>query len=345
MSVVTNKINSLLKKMTIPYPLPLGKDAVLSGSSIWHVLTADEHTAWTPHDVDVFCTPGAVGRFRKLLHSKGFKLMFLREFDYINGKNIVEEWTSPEAPDKVWREDLSLEDARKYYGKFCDEHKLPWLPEDCKFAEKRNYRKKTVFPCVQMIYSHSVQEDAKDMVVNKFDFPVLENYFDGSKVYITHPSLVDGRYSTIRKEYMEQSLKFSWCKERLRTRVAKYQTYGLRIYDKVGFGDPVPNPNQDGTGYFTAKVAQEMTQKEETSWPDSGGSPTLQDAKKLVFRCIFEAIHDKTYEVELYICEKFEADIKAWLRELGFTVVRHPSLEKDFLHGEPAILMVVSWRD
>ncbi len=248
----TSKISNLCVKMGIPYPLPLGKDAVLSGSFIWHVLTADDKTTWLPNDADIFCTRSAVPRLREYLLKNGFKLAFMKNFQYFQTgpgtatRTIVEEWAVPSTAELLeaeWvnesrRTENDMKGAYEHFHTLVKENNLPPLPERFPLALKRTSAK-FKSRCVQLIIADDPDvKDASELIKNRFDFPTLENWFDGTgDINVSYQEEVAERVSVIRtKKYVQKDhtgalveLPASVVARRLKSRIEKYTQYGLKL--------------------------------------------------------------------------------------------------------------------
>lgn len=236
-----DKVNALCKRLNIPTPLPLGSDAVLSGSFIWHILTADEKTSWTPHDLDIFCLRSAVPRMREYLLSNGFKLSFIKRFIYTpDTTNIVEEWVVSSAPD--WPEMVdsgsvaTLHQTHAFFRNICAENYLPPLPDTVKFAKaraplaKRHLWKSDKPMAIQLVVADSESySDASALIKDRFDFPTLENWFDGMILSVSYPESVANHTSLVRDRKcpnVPEGVQY----DRLQDRIAKYEkVYGLTI--------------------------------------------------------------------------------------------------------------------
>jgi hypothetical protein len=211
---IVSDIYGLMKEYGLP-DLPLGKDAVISGSFLWNVLT---HGSWKPRDVDIFCTLGGAMKIRSMLIQAGFKLRNLHEFFYIVGEeepNLIEEWAPPSAPE-YFDKNRSFHSSLQH---FCYNFKIPYLPRDVKFSTSKQKN-------IQLIYKKGVQ-DAKELIIGKFDFPTLENYFDGQDVVLSAPAKEDLFITSIREKYYnldKEEIKWS-----MRQRVIKYFQHGMRF--------------------------------------------------------------------------------------------------------------------
>jgi len=239
-------IQNLCKRLNIPFPLPLGQDAVLTGSFMWHVLTADENTTWTPHDLDIFCTRAAVPRLRKYLIFNGFKLCFIKKFVYTpDSTNIVEEWVVPTAPDwPLTARNASdafrkREEAREFFANICREYGLPALPDHIGLGQRETSTTKTGDMRIQLVIADSEKiTDAATMIQGRFDFPTLENWFDGEKITVSHPVDVARRTSTVRERKNPDGVPDAVVYSRLQDRIDKYaHSYGLtiRIDDNLAY--------------------------------------------------------------------------------------------------------------
>lgn len=230
----TTNITTLCDQLHIPTPIPLGSDAVISGSFMWHVLTADEKTKWLPNDLDIFCTREAVPRFREYLVDNKFKLCFIQKFEYIGmNTRIIEEWAVPNTP-KFTKNKFgdTSETFRKYYKEVCTEYKLPQLPETVSMALKRDPDSSTNPVCVQLIISDSFDvKEASDLIKDRFDFPTLENWFDGKEIHVSYPEYVKSKTSLVKeyKETEEDPVLLSIHLGRVEKRRKKYTQRGLHI--------------------------------------------------------------------------------------------------------------------
>jgi len=349
-----DKIKALCKRMEIPFPLPLGKDAVLSGSFMWNVLTTDHTSTWLPGDADIFCTPSAVPRLREFLHSHGFKLMYMKLYSYTKSESIVEEWAVPSAPDYTSDKDLC-----EYYNDLCDEYKMPLMPRGVKFAKKRGYATKGEFPCVQMIYSHSVPDLASLLISEQFDFPALENWFDGTCVHVNYPKYVETRTTTLREEFLPNENTAIPRKLRFDYRVDKYSTrYGLNILDTYEERPPYPIRYDVVDGVVavdaetiprvSAEMARKMVHNQLSGWPYSRKDPTISDVKRRITLAILQHISEEKYEFAIAVHPNLLKETIAWLRSMGYMVVHLPpdiGKSMSFPGLRDGIGLVVSWRD
>jgi hypothetical protein len=105
----------LYKKFKIS-PLPLGNDAVLSGSAMWFALTADKETKWLPKDLDIFCCRSAIPRMRKFLIGNKFSLFEIESQSYgfhEDSKRIIETWGIYEG--ELLRDDLINDEQKRIH--------------------------------------------------------------------------------------------------------------------------------------------------------------------------------------------------------------------------------------
>ena len=211
---IVSDICVLMKDYELPDGLPLGKDALISGSFLWNVLTRG---SWKPRDIDIFCTLDGAMKIRSMLIEAGFKLRSMHEFFYIVGEeeaNLIEEWAPPSASECV---NTCGPTHHSSAQKFCYDHGLPYLPRDVKFTFSKQKN-------IQLIYKKGVQ-DAKELIVGKFDFPTLENYFDGQELVLS-PDATQNLFATsIREKYYstdKEQVTWNICQ-----RVLKYLQYGM----------------------------------------------------------------------------------------------------------------------
>jgi len=342
-TVIIQRIQSLCEKMNIAYPLPLGEDAVLSGSFMWHVLTADEKTSWTPCDVDVFCTLDAVPRFREYLYKNGYKLMFMKTFAYVvpEKANIIEEWVPSSEPD--WVDDrYNRKEDVKFFQDFCAENKTPPIPENCPMAKRRDCstRQMEKNGCLQLIISRLPVQKACEIIVDKFDLPTLENYFDGEKTVVTYPENVIARLTDVRdKQYVGPY--------RLDTRIEKYKTYGLNVRVKTD-KPKVPVLPKWFTKFPSAEEAYRIMDTTKNFWtPDSPSKPTLEDCKRNVREIILNHISKPGNKMHstLRIVTRLADDMRDWLENdsgTGYTMINQGLGGQ--IGGEPATSFIISWQ-
>jgi hypothetical protein len=189
------RYKNLLKTLQIPDDLPLGPDAVVSGSLVWHVLTQDlDACKWFPNDIDIFCCQSAVSRLRKFLKENSFKLNFIKDLEYTQeNDNIVEEWSNSKGYDmKDYEQTLNyFKQENKNYG-LCDYDFLPTFG-----ARVKNDNEDRL--AIQLIIARDPSKiNASELIVGKFDFPALENYYDGKNLYINNIFSVINRKTEFR---------------------------------------------------------------------------------------------------------------------------------------------------
>jgi hypothetical protein len=223
MNNLVEKYDSLRNFLNFPN-LPLGKDAVVSGSFAWHVLTENQNAGWYPNDMDVYCTASSVTRLRECLNDNGYKLNYLKILiDYKETDCIVEQWASPE--NRPYEHE-SYDQLVDYFNLRNTKYKIPKYTFPPKFgiAEKENGVR-----YVQLVISSDPkQQDPTVMIRNGFDFSSLENWFDGESFHIHDEELVRNKSSHIvirfhYKEYYEKVLK----------RHLKYTVYGMNFLDNI----------------------------------------------------------------------------------------------------------------
>jgi len=216
------QFKTFLSNLGIPPGLPLGTDAVISGSCAWYVLRVDCQNAtirdntplihplceiiskyaaptWKPNDVDIFCCKSAVPRMLDYLQKNGFKLSKWGLNVYTKVKTFIINWSFPDGRDYP-------HDSAHMYHLFSDsliEHGLPVLNENgipvlnnsCKFGVHDKRRS------IQLIISLDSIRNASELIVGKFDFPALENYYDGQHLSVSNLEDVLEGMTYIRKEF------------------------------------------------------------------------------------------------------------------------------------------------
>lgn len=237
---ILKKLDSIFSVMNIP-KLPLGKNAIISGSTIWHVLTHGD--GWFPNDLDIFCTHSEIQKLRKVLVDNDFKLFGCTEKKYTEDAcKIVEEWCRKDIKYKnnmFLIDKNTVNDMIENYGapKFADNVQVT-NPPKC-FGLK-------VFN-IQIIYANSKENDEKLagdaslLIQNCFDFPVLENWYDGKEITVSFPDMVQKRVSTIRKRIPINKCSYD---RNLAARILKYQDYGLKIIT-VPYSEYIENDEND----------------------------------------------------------------------------------------------------
>lgn len=231
--------NELCTKLELPCDIPIGKDALITGSFCWRMITDDDKPTWMPKDVDIFCAQSAVERIRKYLISKGFRLLFLKKYQYTEGcRNIIEEWSIDTAvyPDDhrhyhQYMKNTTRDTVLDWYQSRSTDYGLPPYPENIQFGL---YGKTNTKPRIQLVIApDKSMTNPKDIIVDCFDFPTLENWFDGETLYISYPELVHKRESIFRKkiytDFQGKHLPDSVIEMRNRSRYVKYTEYGLKI--------------------------------------------------------------------------------------------------------------------
>jgi hypothetical protein len=221
---VSTKIQKLMQKMGIPANLPLGQDAVISGSFMWHVLTQDldgtqdlDTASWLPHDLDVFLTKSAVPRFREFLVKNNFRLCYVENFRSTTD-NIVEEWAVPGSPE--WSPIKDQEHAPDFFSRESQALGLPDYPAETLYGKKAFLSENDGIFRVQLIVSPNEKPFS-----HNFDLPTLENTWDGQNLYVPYAEHLKNRVSTVR--YPDTDV----LRDRVKRRIQKYKGYGLNILE------------------------------------------------------------------------------------------------------------------
>jgi hypothetical protein len=240
MAEMKKVFNELCAKLELPSDIPIGKDALITGSFCWRMITDDDKPTWMPKDIDIFCTRSAVSRIRQYLISKGFKLLFLKKYVYTEGcQNIIEEWSLDKAvyPDDHVSEDVRTRTNREkvfdWYQSLSKDYGLTPYPEDVSFGIYGKSNKKTR---IQLVIAPDDTKEASSLIKDCFDFPTLENWFDGETLHISYPECVAKRESILRKKvYTElrdgKPLSKAFMEFRNKERCAKYTVRGLKIIE------------------------------------------------------------------------------------------------------------------
>jgi hypothetical protein len=247
MAEMKKVFNELCTKLGLPSDLPLGKDALITGSFCWRMITHDDKPNWLPKDVDIFCAQSAVERIRKYLISKGFRLLFLKKYQYTEGcRNIIEEWNLDTAvyPDdhpqyQQYMKNTTRDTVLDWYQSLSTDYGLPPYPENIQFGL---YRKTNTKTRIQLIIAPDDTSDPQTLIKDCFDFPTLENWFDGETVYISYPEAATKRESIFRKKiyinFEGKPIGKRFSDKRNDERCAKYTARGLKI---TNYKSPVYN--------------------------------------------------------------------------------------------------------
>lgn len=239
-SNLTFSVLETLEKMRFPKELNniLGPDAVLSGSFAWYILTANADAKWLPQDLDIFCTRPALLRIRKFLIENGFEYGGIDLKEYMEDSGVlVEQWTKGEYPDRnhnyEWwstKEELRLFLAGvydKYHVSssgvlFEDDSRVLSGTELKKFTGGGGLSVQLIIDPVQRF----PETDASYLIKGRFDFPTLENWWNGELMSISYPERVSQRVSVVR-HYKYKSPAYK--KRHVFDRIKKYEKYGLNI--------------------------------------------------------------------------------------------------------------------
>lgn len=204
------QFTSLMSKMNLPV-LPLSKDAVISGSAAWWMLTSDEKTDWLPNDIDVYIKRSAVKAFRQFLNDNGGYLTRCQQIDYGGDVLITEEW-------KFFHPVQKIEPT--FWQAHNEEFKLSEYPENVNCCMRDiNFAIST--STVQLVIPMEEVESPTQMITGKFDLPTLESFYDGTTMTLSNKKAIDDRISTVRKQTGTESLRDD--------RIKKYRSRGLRI--------------------------------------------------------------------------------------------------------------------
>lgn len=190
--------------------LPLSKDAVISGSAAWWMLTSDEKTTWLPKDVDVYIKRSAVQEFRKFLHENGGYLMRCQKIDYGGHVLINEEWKFAKPVKTIEPTFWTTQNAE--YG-------LPPYPENVKCCM---HDLKPPGSVVQLIIPIQEVAAPSQMITGRFDLPTLESFYDGITMTLSNKQDIDGRISILREQPGTAPMREG--------RIKKYKSRGLKIY-------------------------------------------------------------------------------------------------------------------
>lgn len=209
-STINEKFTSLMRKMNLPV-LPLSKDAVISGSATWWMLTSDEKTTWLPNDVDVYIKRSAVKDFRQFLNDNGGYLVRCQEIDYGGDPLITEEWRFFHPVQKI---------EPTFWEMHNEKFKLSEYPEHVNCCMRDiNFAIST--STVQLVIPMEEVESPTQMITGKFDLPTLESFYDGTTMSLSNKKDIDDRISVVREQHSTKSLRAD--------RIKKYKSRGLAI--------------------------------------------------------------------------------------------------------------------
>lgn len=214
----SKKCRELLCKMGLPTDLPLSKDAVVSGSFVWHMLTADEKTTWMPNDIDIFIKRSVLAQFRQYLADKGALLKSFGQFNYLEN-TIVEEWVFP-------LENVSERTQGLFVLWKGHNSGFPDYPHNTKFWDYQTDKAKKQVK-IQLIIPESEVDHISQMITGRFDFPTLESYFDGTIMVFSNKQHIEQRISNIRD--CAPWLDKNYIKSMMPGRIKKYEERGLQI--------------------------------------------------------------------------------------------------------------------
>lgn len=211
--VVAERLYSWIRSaFDIEDPLPLGPDALISGSAL---LCALLNAKWSPNDLDIYCRPGAVTRMRNSLMGAGLALVDINSYHYKDSRNMsVELWTRNAS--KRRGTDRTVSDDSPEARAVCAKSLRADLDH---YDPNTPFSRSSTGPFVQLIVEH---EKDISMVFGRFDLHILENTFDGIRVQVNYPQQLMTRTSTTRKD--RDPTRF-----RTEERLEKYRKRGIEI--------------------------------------------------------------------------------------------------------------------
>ncbi len=196
----------------VHHPLPLGPDAVVSGSALLYALVDDPD--WAPNDLDIACRPSAVPRFRDYFMRHGFTLVLVKSWDYTGNDVLTVEMWKP-GP-RVMA--TALPDMFRHLNQASVAAGLP--PLDPRTLARSSDA------CIQLVIE---RDPARPLVFGCYDLRVLENTFDGHAVLVNYPSHVKRRSSTLAPP-PPSGVPYYWKHvARREERIAKYASRGIQI--------------------------------------------------------------------------------------------------------------------
>lgn len=221
---MTEKLNKLLKNMDIPENLPISSDAILSGSAVWYLITQPEDTkdaedTWLPNNIDIFCTKEASVRFRAFFREKKFGLADMR----VIRENIIEEWVAP----KNVTIDQSILLTKSFLENMARTYDIPIFDKDIIFSKNIGKTVKLIYPKFELVTYIGDQQyftSPISMIKNKFDLPILENWYDGKEIFISYPEQVAERSCHVKTIAYNADKNLD-----IFSLAFKYEEYGLNI--------------------------------------------------------------------------------------------------------------------
>jgi hypothetical protein len=210
-AAVAKELSRLMREsFGVVHPLPLGPDAVVSGSAL--LASFPGYGGWVPNDLDIVCRRDAVPRLRDYFMRAGFGHVLTKSWRYTGRDTFtLEMWSDGDR--SVMPEDR--------LAKMNDECRAAGLPP----LDPRT-RSRGTGPCVQLVIDHDM---GRPMVFGRYDLHVLENTYDGQTVLVNYPQQVKSRASTLAPLPPGDGRGYrpnAWKRE---SRVEKYTARGIRI--------------------------------------------------------------------------------------------------------------------
>lgn len=242
---ILHDLDAVLHELQTPLPRPWPADVYLSGSVLFKVLTGG---TWRPNDVDLM-----VPNDRTIIHatqrwlvSLGYRIMGCMDADCGYGHTSSHVYGSiawsfePQHP-------ITTESQRHdphQWRSYCELYQLD-VTDDAGIprASTRNGQLQMILVNTQRQTQWSQRDFLSQLLA--FDFPVLENTFDGQTVTVLAPE--DVRTNTTMARCHDRcgfchNQPCSYYKKRCAERTERYQQRGLVILNPPNATTPVVSP-------------------------------------------------------------------------------------------------------
>ena len=212
-AVVEARLATLVRNLFgVYHPLPLGPDAVVSGSALLAALL--DKPDWNPNDLDIVCRPTAVPRLRDYFMRHGFTLVLVKSWNYIGTHALTVEMWAPGSS-------VMAEASPDTFHRMNQASIAAGLPP----LDPRT-RGRWGNSCIQLVIEH---DPTLPLVFGRYDLHVLENTFDGHSVLVNYPSHVKLCTSTLAHLPPRKSVYYWDHVRRRESRIEKYASRGIRI--------------------------------------------------------------------------------------------------------------------
>lgn len=210
------------------------ENAIISGSCILYALTCDDNTKWEPNDVDLYCKKESIQNIRNYLESKNYKLdvgrttsccqIYNNRYSGLPKENniYVETWTyiCNCDNDVFYSSHRYMKDINRIWSKFNIQRYDPIHPIFNSNIDGRCFKCNFIAKRVQIITCTSCDYPC-EIIVGKFDMPILENWWNGEWIFMMYPNDVKNKKSIVRPCTHG---RFNW-----ESRIRKYRRRGITL--------------------------------------------------------------------------------------------------------------------